>query len=222
MKNVKKIVFLIGVICVIVLAIFISMNLLTKSKNKKILSNFEQKLEEIGDSKNLSFSDGEDLRCYYTEKAVVYKDKEGKITSYSNEEERLVIDNDNKTATLCTNDSKFDIGKPAIYLNFGYLADVLNEDKDVNIEDINIMDEYKLKDVAKISDGEYKGQKCYILDIMREKFYIDKDTYMPIAMVESSNNQTTEYNIKLDDVSDSDVVYPDLTDYNITELESQV
>lgn len=69
-----------------------------------------------------------------------------------------------------------------------------------------------------IKTVEYEGRKCYALMYsyiggFEEIYYIEKDTYLPVAHIDKTNMSKITYNIELKEVTDEEINYPDLSEY---------
>lgn len=74
----------------------------------------------------------------------------------------------------------------------------------------SFIDTLKLALSTSIKTEEYNGEEVYYLSDKNVKTWIDKDTYYTLK---TDNGGVKEYDITLNEVSDNDLIRPDLTGY---------
>ena len=172
------------------------------SKDKINSTNYYiERVSKVGDSITLMKSYNKDEN-YISESNIISTDndeKERKIIIYKNNDEKISIIQSGEDKIVFT-DSETLMGK-------------INLDT-IGLNEMSTSDKLLLSVTSKITSEDYNNKECYLVQPADTwKLWIDKETGL---VIREENGMTVQDNLyKFDEVTDEDMVKPDISDCRI-------
>lgn len=193
-KNVWKILLLILLI-VIIVCIVILIN------KVRIINKFISVQRDLKESENYHIKVESDtnnmVEVFFKNGEYIY------ISKTPTSEQMYFVTDEEKLLIVDSGDTK-------IYSDLEFTPQI-NEwpNQEYYVSD-SFIDTLKLALSTSIKTEEYNGEEVYYLSDKNVKTWIDKDTYYTLK---TDNGGVKEYDITLNEVSDNDLIRPDLTGY---------
>lgn len=194
-KKIIKIIIIIVAIIIGVVAGKIGFNSYMKSKFVKILKNSDSKNYELTEMFN-----GEESKVKVRDSVLVSENNSTYMWVSSKKGKRVIMDKTLKTAIITENDTNLQVAS----LNESYIKEYF-ENSNRKFKYMGKEENYYI--------FEFKDKKLGFITC----FYLNKETGIIEKMIEEKTDteMITEFEVKLDTVTKEDVVYPDLTEYDM-------
>lgn len=193
-------IIVLAIFCILTLRKFIIFNNIEKIAKDKINSTnyYIERVSKVGDSITLMKSYNKDEN-YISESNYISTnndDKERKIIIYKNNDEKISIIQSGEDKIAFT-DSETLMGKVSL--------------DTIGLNGMSTSDKLLLSVTSKITSEEYNDKECYVVEPASTwKLWIDKETGL---VIREENGMTVQDNLyKFDEVTDEDMVKPDISD----------